>query len=114
MPINWAILMNTAPIIVEGARELIKTINKKKEDKQDNTKLEHPKIQDMDTRLGNLETKFNEMMDYDASQSEIIKKLAEQNSQMLIAIRKMRSYIIGSMVLSSVAIIIAIFYYQFL
>jgi len=111
MPINWALLMNTAPIIVEGARELIKTINKKKEDKQDPVESEHPKIQDMDSRLGKLETKFNEMMDYDASQSEIIKKLADQNSQMLIAIRKMRTYMIGAVVLASVAVLVAVFYH---
>jgi len=113
MPINWALLMNTAPIIVEGARELMKTINKKKEDKQITAESEHPKIQDMESKLVKLETRFNEMMDYDASQSELIKKLAEQNSQMLIAIRKMRTYIIGSVVLSSVAILISVFY-QFL
>lgn len=108
MPINWALLMNTAPIVVEGARELIRTINKKKDDKQEIPETDHPKMHDLEARMKKLETSFSEMMDYDKSQSEIIQKLAEQNSQMLIAMRKMRSWVFGSLVLASVAIIVSV------
>lgn len=74
MPINWTILMNSAPIIVEGAKELMKTINKKKAAGEKNDARESPEL----------------------------------NSQMLLAMRKMRVWVIASIVLSAVAVIAAL------
>ncbi len=108
MPISWTLLMNSAPIIVEGARELLKTINKKKEVKQEKDDSEHPKLHGLESRIMQLESSYNEMMDYDKSQSELIQKLAEQNSQMLIALRKMRFWVITTAAISCTAIILVL------
>lgn len=103
MAISWTLLMNSAPLIVEGARELMKTINKKKEQKPE----EKTKITDLHTKISSLEKRFNEMLNYDKSQSTLIEKLAEQNSQMLIEMKRLRGLVVAALIIAGLSIIIA-------
>ncbi len=104
MAIGWTLLMNSAPLIVEGARELMKTINKKKEQKPEG----QTKITDLHTKMSSLEKRFNEMLNYDESQSTLIEKLAEQNSQMLLEMKRLRGLVITALSIAGISIIISI------
>lgn len=92
--VPWNDVINNAPKIAEGARELLRSIGKKTKGKKDGTsKPEAVSLNEMDDRITTIESSLYELESQMLSSAEIIKKLCEQNAELInrIELNRIRS-----------------------
>lgn len=88
-------------MIIESASHLIKMTKERKKGRGED-------VDDTESRLVMVEDQVADLYKVDREQSKLIKQLAEQNKSLLEASTRMRKTVVLALVLSVVAMVIAI------
>lgn len=88
--VPWNDVINNAPKIADGAKQLLRSIGKKTQGRKEAastkgafSKPESVSLEEMDDRITVVESSLNELESQMLSSAEIIKKLCEQNSELI-------------------------------
>ncbi len=94
--VPWAEVIKTAPKVAEGAKKLWSSVNgspaaqELAAEAEATVDLEQPTTAAMQTRIATLETAVNELHGQMLASSELIKTLADQNTQLIERIERER------------------------
>lgn len=110
--VPWADVVSNAPLVVEGARKLWKVVGKNKvPSTADSAEIEHEHTPDeqgiaaVKLRVSSLEAEVADLQREMVSSAELIKALADQNSQLIKAVGLQRRLLLGVIaILGAVAI----------
>ncbi len=112
--IPWTDVISTAPVVLDGAKKLWHSVGKKPAP-GDPTAVpapallkETPSIAELQARIAALETEAADLHGQMVSSSELIKVLAEQNTQLIRRIETSRVRLLWVAVATAVTAIVAI------
>lgn len=104
--VPWAEVVSNAPLVVDGAKKLWKTVGKKTvPDKEGGAEVEYKRTPDAKTiaallsRISSLEGDVAGLQRKMVSSAELIKALADQNAQLVRAVEVLRRRLLGVIVI---------------
>lgn len=104
--VPWAEVVSNAPLVVDGAKKLWKTVGKKTApDKEGGAEVEYELTPDSKTiaallsRISSLEGDVADLQRKMVSSAELIKALADQNAQLVRAVEVLRQRLLGVIVI---------------
>ena len=112
--IPWSDVISTAPVVVDGAKKLWHSVGKKPAQggltavPAPASLKETPTIAELQTRIAALETEATDLHAQMVSSSELIKVLAEQNTQLIRRIETSRVRLLRLAVTTAVIAIVAV------
>jgi len=113
--VPWSEVIRNAPKVAEGAKKLWKTVGKKQaepavmETSEVDVVSPEQTMAELEARAEALEARVEDLHEQMLAASQLIKELAEQNTQLIRRIETNRVHMIWLSVVTSMIVIVAIF-----
>lgn len=112
--VPWAGIISTAPLVADGAKQLWNAVSKKPPMPDSSTRSDPPPATGaaaLEARVFTLESRVDDLHAQMLKSSELIKKLAEQNAQLieLVEVHRVRMlWLIGATLLVAVVALVGL------